>query len=47
MRRWLLILKANRIALEYATAGDSMRAVVAELVRVNKEHFRVLEQTTL
>jgi glycosyltransferase involved in cell wall biosynthesis len=47
VRRRLSILEANRIALEYAAAGDSMRAVVAELVRLNKEHFRVLAQATL
>lgn len=47
VRRRLSILEANRIALEYAAAGDAMRAVVAELVRVNKEHFRVLAQATL
>jgi glycosyltransferase involved in cell wall biosynthesis len=47
VRRRLSILEANRIALEYAATGDSMRATVAELVRLNKEHFRVLAQATL
>src|ERR1044071_715306 len=47
VRRRLSILEANRIALEYAAAGDSMRATVAALGRLNKEHFRILAQATL
>jgi glycosyltransferase involved in cell wall biosynthesis len=47
VRRRISLLEANRIAHEYAGAGESVAALVAELIRVNKDHFRVLAQATL
>ncbi len=47
VRRKISFLAANRIALEHAAAGESVKDLVAELVRLNKEHFRVLAHATL
>lgn len=47
IRRRLSLTDANRIAREAAAGGDAVRAVVAELVRLNKEHVRMLVQATL
>ena len=46
IRRRLSLTDANRIAREAAAGGDAVRAVVAELVRINREHLRMLVQAT-
>lgn len=47
IRRRLSFDEANRIARELAAGGDAVRALVAELIRINKEHFRLLAHATL
>jgi len=47
IRRKLTFLEANRIALEQAGASAQIGELTAELVRLNKEHFRLLAHATL
>ncbi|HSR96941.1 MAG TPA: glycosyltransferase [Kofleriaceae bacterium] len=46
IRRRLALAEANRIAHEVAAGGSAVRSIVAELVRLNREHVRMLVQAT-
>jgi hypothetical protein len=43
----MTIDRANKIALEAHAAAATAPELVSELVRVHKEHFRVLAQASL